>query len=463
MKLFCLILIALFGLPVYGQISFMYAPGPPDAWEKPKDYSQTGTISADAKFIEADEIDNFQIGHAIIRKGEQFAVIDKNGGFVVPFNKYKFNTIGGFKIDTARCGYSGNFCVVRDIETEKFGFINYSGKLVIPCTLYDVRPFMRDGFAWAKEKDATGREIELFIDEKGKKYPIKHAPLLRHDILNLYAVSANGYTEYYHKTGRLILKTKRKVVGQFSEGLIRVDSTFELIGTKSGFMDTTGKMVIPYKFRTSDNYLGSFHSGLVLYQPLLIEDSKYIYLNRKGEAEIKLKSSDNIREYSFNTRGAGNFKGDATYLYINDQLTCLWKSKIAIVLPSYIQKNNPLFSSSYVDFEVFPSSLDMNFKEPLYMIFQARMTHLVSTKMTTGGFGTPKTITKQLKESFKGMGIANTVGEIEIAPLFEDIGYYNLYAQLSKATFRDVNTRTLISGYVNNKGIFTIVTSKKQY
>lgn len=461
MKLLHLLLITLSVLPAYRQITFIYAPGPPDEGQKPKDYSKTGTIAPDAKFIEATEMDNFQVGLAIIRKGEQFAIIDKHGDFVVPFNKYKFNTIGGFKIDTARCGYSGNFCAVRDIETEKYGFINYSGKLVIPCTLYDVSPFTRDGFAWAKEKDATGRVIEIFIDENGKKYPIKHLPLLNHNIVDIYSLNVNGFTEFYSKRGRLILRTKRKVIGNFSEGLVRVDSVFELIGTKSGFMDTTGRMVIPYKFRTSGGNLGNFHDGLDLYQPLITEVAQYIYYNTKGEEEIKLELSNDIKSYSFYTDGTGNFNRGSTFLYVNDKLTRLDKNKTAILLPRYIERNNPLFSGSYVDFKV--NSLKLDFREPIFMVFEAYLTHNVAVQMKTGGFGNSKTLIKQTQQSFKGKGIVNAIGDIVIAPLFTDIGNYSPYAELSKATFQDINSRMEINGYVNGDGVFTIITSKKTY
>jgi hypothetical protein len=441
----------------------MYGPGPLEEGQKQKDYSKTGTVATDAKYIDASETDNYKVGHAIIRKGEEFAIIDKNGEFVVPFGKYKFNVIGGFKIDTLRCGYSGEFCAVRDVETEKFGFINYSGKLVIPCTLYDVRPFTKDGFAWAKDKDANGVEREIFIDERGRKYPIKHKVPINPKILDAYSVYTNASTEFYSKTGRLILRTKRKVSGYLSDGLIRVDSTFDLIGTKSGFMDTTGKMVIPYQFRTSGPNLWNFHDGLVLYRPLMTEDAQYIYYNKAGKPEIKLKRSELIRSFSAHATGTGDFNRGIAHWDINDKPAFLTKDKIAIILPDYIERNNPKFSESYLTFKVFSGSFRGNYRENMNLVFSSNITYKVSTTMTTGGFGTPKTISKQTGVSFTGWGVVDLIGNIIIAPLFEEIECYSYYAGLSKATFRDHKSRMLTKGYVNSDGVFKIVTSKQLF
>ena len=54
-------------------------------------------------------------------------------------------------------------CAVQDASTEKWGFINKTGKLVIPCQWKDAFPFFE---GLAEVKDANGKWHK--IDKTGK-------------------------------------------------------------------------------------------------------------------------------------------------------------------------------------------------------------------------------------------------------------------------------------------------------
>lgn len=433
-----------------------------------KDFSKTGSISPDAVTIDATEIDDFHSGYAIIRKGENFAIITNEGKFFMPYGKYKFNILGGYEIDKSRCGFINEMCVVRDVETEKYGFIDGNGRLVVPCTLIDVAPFMEDGYAWAKEKGVDGKEYQEFINLKGRKYPVKNPGWYNStpSFLNIYPVKANnGFTEYYNKTGKLVFKTKKKIAGQYSEGLIRVDTTYELIGKKAGFIDTTGKLVIPYKFKLNEysNNLNDFHNGLAFYEPVNTEDSKYIYFNKKGEPALQLKLNDQIQQLYINKYSA-DFYGHVAYITANNKPAYIDESKTTFILPDDIENNNPDFSSKYKSFKVLYRESAHNYllkQKYNFTVFEALMKTDVITKMTTSGFGGGREITKKADIEIRGLGITSVRGEILIAPLFDKISYPDIAYGLCLATYTDPNTNISTTGYVNLKGVFVIVQSKK--
>ncbi|MGI8545639.1 MAG: WG repeat-containing protein [Aridibacter sp.] len=77
---------------------------------------------------------------------------------------------------------------------------------------------------------------------------------------------------YIDKTGKIVIKPQFDKTSPFKEGMALVE-----IGEKSGFIDTTGKMVIPLG---SYNFLGEFSEGLAV-----VESENmfgFIDKNRKG-------------------------------------------------------------------------------------------------------------------------------------------------------------------------------------
>ncbi len=433
-----------------------------------KDFSKTGSISPDAVIIDATEIDDFHLDRAIIRKGESFAVINFQGKFIIPYGKYKFNVLGGYKIDKSKCGFINDMCAVRDVETEKFGFVDLYGNLIVPCTLNDVTPYMKDGYAWAKEKGSDGKEYQEFINVKGRKYPVRNLTWYNStpSFLNIFPVKGNsGFTEYYNKTGKLVFKTRKTISGKYSEGLIRVDTTYELVGKKSGFIDTTGKLIIPYKFKVNNasNNLNDFHEGLALYEPLNKEECQYIYINKKADTVLKLRLSERLKQLYID-RGDGNFNHGFAYITANNKPAYMDKDKTILILPDYIESNNLDFSSKYKSFRIFykeSAQGDLSTRTDVTMVFSAAMETDIIVKMKTSGFGGGKEISKSVGTTISGYGVVSVVGKILIAPLFDSIGFLDFSSHLCLATYTDKTTNTSTTGYVNEDGVFVIVQSKK--
>ncbi|MBW7892277.1 MAG: hypothetical protein H3C48_14895, partial [Chitinophagaceae bacterium] len=88
---------------------------------------QPGDVHPDAKVIDADDLDPFNKGAALIRKGSSYALINKDGDFIVPYNKYSFNDGSQRDFITGAWSQSGIF-IVRLPDND--GAINYQGKLI---------------------------------------------------------------------------------------------------------------------------------------------------------------------------------------------------------------------------------------------------------------------------------------------------------------------------------------------
>lgn len=405
--------------------------------------------------INGSTVDDFHEGYAIIRKGENFALINQQGGFLAPYGKYKFNKFRAFEIDTRKCGFSNGMCAVRDPDSELYGFIDLTGNLVVPCTLNDVLPFRSDGYAWAKQKDSNGKEEQIFIDKKGQKYKLKNQSLYNPDLLEAYPVAGiNGFQEFYNKKGTLLFKTKRFYRDGFSEGLIKVDTTTEMAGTKTGYMNINGKMTIPYRFK-GKNY--TFRSGLALWIPPTSDEFKYIYINPKGEEVIKLRSTSDFRDIHFYN---SEFEGDYTTGSAQGGTILLDKKGNMSFLKPAIENNNPEFTAAYTGFKVDGGSIR---RSGNFLHFQVKLTYEVDEKFVSGGLNGGKTITSKATKFATKEGIADLSGKIIIPPIYWKAGFPDPVSGLSKVVYTmQVEEREIdITGYASKSNHFAIVIMQK--
>jgi hypothetical protein len=149
----------------------------------------------------------------------------------------------------------GNFINKKEYLV-KFGFIDKTGKEIIPCIYSDLECYMSpyffsEGLACVKSYRGWG-----FIDKAGKEiipffyswaYPFKDGLAFVSKNLHPYAeVQKFGFID---KTGKEIIPCiydyYRRVpfANSFSEGLVAVQ-----FNDKWGFIDKTGKEVIPFFF-----------------------------------------------------------------------------------------------------------------------------------------------------------------------------------------------------------------------
>ena len=404
--------------------------------------------------IDAGEIDDFKQGYAIIRKGEDFAMIDKDGKYFIPYGKYKFNKPRAFQIDSDRCGFSNGMCVVRDPDSEAYGYIDLNGKLVVPCTLKDVTPFMKDGYAWAKHTDSQGREEQVYIDKGGKKYRLKDQALYNHNVLYAYAVAGSDrYSSFYNKKGELLFKTKRWYKGSYSEGLIQVDTTYELAGEKTGFMDLKGNLVIPYKLKVRQ--MSGFSEGLALYETSSNTSFGYAYIDKTGETVIKVHKSDEFPSPFFHRRSfeyglAAGSSGNSEVL--------LNKEGKMIDIKGLILGNNPELLAKLTSFDIFYAA-HKEVRQGPYIRFSADMGFKVTAQGVTSGLNGGQRHTYQKDVTNRGMGIADLSGKVMIAPVYQFINFPDPVSGLAKVTysFSDSDDSKVLIGYASATKILTIV------
>ena len=250
---------------------------------------KTGKIVIPTIYSSAED---FHEGLAAVKKDEKFGYIDKEGNVVLPFRfKDADYFMGGYaRVDEGpdsvdysylidkmgipiqedsyniEGNYSDGLICVRSIDTDKYGFANAKGQIVIPF-LYDEAFDFKEGVA---------------------------------------RVSKNGKDEYIDKSGRTVLPFRDKVSYSYtcSEGLI---SFQKCIGSEYlyGFINTQGHVVIPCEL---DN-VRDFHEGLAWVQ----WDSWRGYIDTNGK---KVLECEYCPESGFN-EGMAVIKMNDKYGYIN--------------------------------------------------------------------------------------------------------------------------------------------------
>ncbi len=173
----------------------------------------------------------FHEGLAKVTVGEKSGFIDKTGKELTPL---KYDTVGRF--------HEG-FAAVRvgNGASGKCGYIDKASREVIPLKYYACNEFS-EGLAHVRLPDASGHILDGFIDKSGAvALPFSRDYYVVFDFHEgLLAVNDH----YEDKNGRTVLKPGHDYLGEFSEGLAMVK-----INGKLGFIDKSGRLVIPVQFQ----------------------------------------------------------------------------------------------------------------------------------------------------------------------------------------------------------------------
>ena len=198
--------------------------------------------------------------------------IDKTGKLVIPFLPY-----------TVACAFAEGMAAVKD-ENDKWGYIDKTGKLVVPCR-YDYARDFSEGMASVAVKDAEGHSVWGFIDKTGNEViPIQYGGAGSfHEGMVAVSVERDFDAKYnfIDKTGKVVLSPKRDAMsaGSFSEGLAGVDGQYwgdTYFG--KGFIDKTGREVIPFIY----NSVQSFSEGFAL----VIKAGEYGFIDKTGKEVV---------------------------------------------------------------------------------------------------------------------------------------------------------------------------------
>ena len=201
-------------------------------------------------------------GLALVILNNKYGFIDKTGKIIIPM-KY----VDAFK-------FSGG--VARVEFNNKWGFVNNTGQEVIPVKYDDAFDFS-EGLALVSLNNKYG-----FIDKTGKIIiPMKYDYAFNFSE-GLARVELNKKWGFVNDTDQEIIPIRYDEASDFSEGLASVE-----FNNKYGFIDKAGKIIVPFKYF----YVGAFHNGFAQLGSLGIgidgtSDLKYGFIDRIGREVV---------------------------------------------------------------------------------------------------------------------------------------------------------------------------------
>ncbi|WP_438495064.1 WG repeat-containing protein [Paenibacillus sp. IHBB 3054] len=210
------------------------------------------------------------VAHVVLAEGAGEALIDRAGKVVTTLTeKY-----------SSEFYFSDGLALAYAPKDGKIGFINTSGKLVIPYQYTEARGYSQ-GLALVKNSaglygyiNTAGKTVIPFKYKEGSDFSEGLASVK----------NAKGKWGFINKQGELSLPYQYENTGDFSEGLA---SVYNPAG-KVGFINKQGKLVIGYQ---KYNRAFSFKEGIALVgisNPADNSKDKYGYINTKGELLTKL-------------------------------------------------------------------------------------------------------------------------------------------------------------------------------
>lgn len=424
------------------------------------------------KEIDYGDINDFREGYAVVRKGEKYGMIDAAGKEFMPLGKYDFviglpltNHVN--VVNNGVCDFYNGMCIVKDPETKKYGYIDSTGKLVIPTLFSSALPFMEDGYGIASVTDPQSHKpLMFFFDKKGRKYPTKTVGD-GNPFFTMKGSSDLVTTIFTRKNGTKAFETKYRIF-KYSEGVYYVGPPLSEDNTKKyGLMDTTGKLIVPFRFQ-GNGYL-EFKEGLALYEPEFKDEYQYSYLNKKGEEVILLKKMGNIIGYESPRQfesGYADITVKVKGQYNKEQM--IDKTGKIFDFEDLFRKANPQISN---DLSPYGGSSDYKFKylrrNKAGIVFglnaalkpksvSAKLFYYGQIRSLRGGIGSSNSTPDLDFWEVNASGMMDYDGNIIISPVFSKIGNFDPVSGLAKATGISADGTRTIQGFINNKGEFVL-------
>ena len=239
----------------------------------------------------------FPDGLAIVGKADQngvmkYGAVDKSGRVVIPLT---FDFLYAFGNDRAPAG--------RNVDGgTKFGYVDKTGKVVVPLE-YDTVQELADGgngcfdggvSAVGKSTDSGSNGNWGCVDKTGKIIiPIEYdnCPHFYDDRAVAVRNAGDGKFLYavYDKTGRVIVPEGRyDWISDFSEGLAEVSKTGSDGSKQYGYIDPSGKEVIPLEYSSA----GSFSNGRAVVSKENAEGNRsWSFIDKTGKAVLILNDN----------------------------------------------------------------------------------------------------------------------------------------------------------------------------
>ena len=257
------------------------------------DIRYAGNISPNVKYIDCDLMEPFNMGSAIVKKGDAYALIDTAGNFIVPYNKFK--SIYNLAKWISSGIYDASF-TINGRETG--GFINWKGAI-----LFDYNN--ANDYAWNRSIDGNfivlSKQIGtstaiILIDHTGKKTSltvpgnitisnqgvesVKDSAIV-YENKNLY-----GFKSF---SGENVPATYDLMM-PFNNGVAIFGKRNQFNEMKFGIIDRTGKIVLPPTFSVNPK---NFSYGILKVYANSSADFVSAFMNTKGEIIFKQTNQTN--------------------------------------------------------------------------------------------------------------------------------------------------------------------------
>lgn len=237
---------------------------------KDEKYGYINLVGEEVIPCKYDEARWFSDDFAAVNKDGKWGFINKKGNEKIPFTYDKVES------------FSNGLAAV--MKNEKWGFVDKEGILAIPC-IYDYAYSFSEDLACIEKDGKWG-----FIDPKGNiVIPFKYNNVgsFSEGLAFFYDDNRQGYINYKGKE-MIILREEYERIGDFHDGLACVESA----GGKLGFIDETGKMVIPQIYYAYRQAFGEFKDGFAIM--CMEENCEFCAIDRFGKTIIP----KGVRSYS---------------------------------------------------------------------------------------------------------------------------------------------------------------------
>ena len=221
---------------------------------------------------------DFCEGMASVCRDGKWGFIDTSGREVVPC---KYDCVDDFHEGMARVNIGGRWNLYRPERMSlcggKTGFVDKTGREVILCQYLHAENF-HDGFADVfVEKDGKGDYF--LIDKSGQRADSGRFFV---DVVFSEGLSKSYYDDhddlkigFMDKTGSDVIPCIYDDAGDFHEGLARVARN-----KKWGFVDKTGREVVPCQYVWAND----FHDGLACVN---VGEKEYGFIDKTGRVVIR--------------------------------------------------------------------------------------------------------------------------------------------------------------------------------
>ncbi|MEO6524629.1 MAG: WG repeat-containing protein [Mucilaginibacter sp.] len=255
----------------------------------------------------------------VVRDSSQLEYIGKDGKTVLNLPA---------QIDEAN-SFSDGLAPVK--SKALYGFIDKSGKMIIPCKFNTVGPF-NDGMAMVSIWDKNNRAKYGYINKNGDQIvPVQFDYALNFKN-GLAAVMSGKQYGFIDAKGNYVINPQFEWVSNFDGDYASIQQ-----GNLFGFIDKSGKIIINPQFKSSSSFADNGYAAVQS------TDNKYGYVDEKGGYQINPQF-----DYS------SSFYNDIAFVKIANKYGLIDKAGKIVVNPQFdeisVDKDNGLdVQSDFLD------------------------------------------------------------------------------------------------------------------